>query len=105
MKDTIRRIIDIDKKAREATKEALERKSRSAQAVEEKKAEVSESVLRNAHSRVEQIRVMDMNEAQEQWEEIRKRYDAIAQRLDESFEKNKDAWVESIVARVIGGEN
>jgi len=56
--EIIRKIIDMDKAAREATHDALERRTRTAHAAEKKKKEVTDTFISMARNRVDVIRIL-----------------------------------------------
>ena len=87
----------MDKEARRLTDEARRRRAGSADAVGQKKQEVSENYLLMARRRVDDIRTSEMNDAEEQW--------AAMERLEKCYEDYHEHWVSDIVARVLSGDD
>ncbi len=105
MQEMIRQIVEMDKNARRLTAEARERRAGSAQAIEQKKKEVSENYLSMARKRIDVIRGTEMADAAAEWEQREREQAQISARLNECYEKNREQWVSDIVARVISGED
>lgn len=95
----------MDKEARRLTDEARRRRAGSADAVGQKKQEVSENYLLMARRRVDDIRTSEMNDAEEQWAAMEKQYSAISGRLDRCYNDHREQWVSSIVERVLSGDD
>lgn len=104
MQDMIKRIVDMDKRARELTEEARSRRAGSTEAVARKKEEVRKNYIDLAQKRIEAIERSEMRDAQEYWEEIEAKHAGIADRLDLAYEENKDEWVSELVERVTKGD-
>lgn len=95
----------MDKEARRLTDEARRRRAGSADAVGQKKQEVSENYLLMARRRVDDIRTSEMNDAEKQWADMEKQYSAVSARLDKCYADHREQWVGSIVERVLSGDD
>ena len=105
MNDTIRRIIEMDKEARRLTDEARRRRAGSAEAVGQKKQEVSDNYLAMARQRVDAIRSSELRDAEQQWQAMEKQYAAAGERLEKCYEDHHEQWVSDIVDRVLSGDD
>ena len=105
MNTIIRRIIDIDKAARELTQEAVERRASSSKAAEEKKKEVSENFIFMARTRVDVIRATEVQSAKKQLDETSARREETTRRMQSEYDSMHDKWVSAIVDRVVNGED
>ena len=101
----IQKIIDIDKEARRLMSEAADRRAGSAQAVQQKKQDVSDNFISMARKRVDVIRTTEMEHAAHQLEQGNERRQQTAQRMEEQYETNREAWVSAIVSRVTNGDD
>jgi len=105
MQDMIKKIIQMDKDARRLNEEALQRKADSAQAAAAKRQEVFDSYLLMARNRVETIRKVEMQSAEEQIKAIDERSQAAADNLRGKLKECREQWVSDIVTAVTEGED
>ena len=89
IQDMLRRIIEMDKSARQLTAEARERREGSAEAIEKKKTEVSENFISMARNRIYTIRKSEMADAEQQQREIEEHCAEMIKQLDGCYEKNR----------------
>lgn len=101
----IQKIIDIDREARRLMSDAADRRAGSAQAVQQKKQEVSENFISMARKRVEVIRQTELEYARKQLEQGNERRQQAAQRMDEQYQQKRKTWVNAIVSRVTNGDD
>ncbi len=105
MNNFIRRIIDIDKAARELTQEAIERRATTSKAAEDKKTEVSENYISMARKRVDVIRTTEVDSAKKQLNGFCEQCEAISKRMHAEYDTNHSEWVSAIVERVVNGDD
>lgn len=103
--EIIRKIINMDKAAREATHDAMERRTRTAHAAEKKKKEVTDTFISMARNRVDVIRNTEVQYAAAQLAEGNKQREAAAKRMDGQYEAHREEWVNAIVSRVTDGDD
>lgn len=103
MEDMIARIIEMDKKARDMTDEAQKDKLADEQQVILKKETLKNEYLERAKKRIEINRQSARKKADKYLSVIEERDSTVIQELDKAYEKNRDVWVDSIVARVTDG--
>lgn len=95
----------MDKAAREATRDAMDRRTRTAHAADKKKKEVTDNFISMARTRVDVIRNTEVQYAAAQLAEGNKQREAAAQRMDSQYEAHREEWVNAIVSRVINGDD
>ena len=95
----IKRIVDMDKKARDITAAARQEKLDCEKEITQKAKALREEYLDRARRRVQINAETERTLAQQAWKKQQARYTAQAERLDAQFTANKDAWVETIVER------
>ena len=105
MQDMIKKIIQMDKDARRLNEEALQRKADSAQAAAAKRQEVFDSYLLMARNRIDTIRKVEMQNAEEQIKAIDERSRTAAEKLRSRLEEYREQWVADIVTAVTEGED
>lgn len=100
MEDMIRRIVDMDKKAREITEAAEREKIESEKEINEKAAQLREDYLSRARQRIQVNRETERKIAEREWEKTRTRYDEELRRMDALYAERGDEWVQAIVSAV-----
>lgn len=103
MENMIKRIVEMDEKARQITEEAQRARSGSAEAIAQKREELRAEYLDKARARIERNRQTEQAAADVEWQEIEKKYQALGAGLDKKFEAHHGEWAEAIFRRVIGG--
>ncbi len=104
MQDMVKRIVEMDKHARELTDEAKRLKVGSEDRIIAKKEELRHSYEEKVNARLELIRQAEAKTAEDELKDILKKQKAIEENLNDMYAQNCDAWVDAIVARVIGDE-
>ena len=102
MQDIIKQIVDMDRKAREATEAVHLERVNSEREIAEKRVAMRAEYLEQARKTIPQNVSEERKAAQEKWEVVEKKNNALSQQLDELYSRKGDEWVKSIVARVIG---
>lgn len=100
MEDMIRRIVEMDKKAREITDAAQREKLDSEKEIAERAARLREDYLTRARRRIQINRETEQVIAEQEWKKAKSRYDEMERRMNEQFAQQGDDWVEQIVRRV-----
>ena len=101
MKDMIERIMEMDKTAREVTQIVQKEKITLEQEIKELKKNIRSEYLLRARTRIENNRVQEQKLADEKIEEINKFGNKVLERLEKTYNKNKNIWVDTIVDHVI----
>ena len=86
MQDIVKQIVDMDRKAREATEAINKERVNSEREVAERRV-----ALR-----------AEKQAAQDKWEIVERKNTNLSQQLDELYSRKCDEWVKTIVAKVIG---
>lgn len=102
MEDMISKIVDMDKKARDLTKEAQQSKVDYEKQIIQKKEKIKTDFLERAKERVKINKQTAQKKADEQLVLIEEKNAAIIDTLDKTYAEHKDEWVNEIVARVVG---
>lgn len=101
MEDMIKRIIEMDRQARQITEQAQSAKLNSAAAIEKKKQKLRDGYLAQARAQVEQNNEAEQDAADRDWDEIRQKYSLLTQKLDAQFAANREEWVERLFERTL----
>ncbi len=103
MENMIKRIVEMDEKAREITQEAQRSKLDSAADIAQKKQAMRNDYLERARKRIKMNERTEQQAADAEWEETVQKYRDRTKELDETYRAHCGEWVDQIVARVIGG--
>jgi hypothetical protein len=101
MEEMIKRIVDMDKKAREITEAAQKEKLESEKIINEKAVQLRDEVLSRARRRINVNKELEDVIMEQDWEKIKKRYDEQLARMDALYAQHGNEWVDSIVDRVL----
>ena len=102
MQDIIKQIVDMDRKAREATEAVQQERVNSEREIAEKRVTLRTEYLEQARQTIPQNVSEERKAAQNKWENVERKNIALSQQLDELYSKNGDQWIKTLVARVIG---
>ena len=102
MEAMIKRIIDMDKKARQITDAAEQEKADSEKEIAEKAAQLRDAYLERARERIRKNAETERRLADEEWQRRETYYAEQASRLDQLIESNRESWVSQIVEHVTG---
>lgn len=103
MEEMIKRIIDMDKKAREITDAAQHEKIECEKEICEKAAQIREEYLQRARRRIVVNKEMEQAILEQEWTKTKARYDEQLAHMDALYAENGDEWVNTIVDHVIYG--
>lgn len=101
MEDMISKIIDMDKKARDMTNEAVQSKINYEKEIIRTKEKIKNDYLERANERIKINTQAAQKSADEKLAAIEKKNEALTAELDRSYSQNKEKWVNEIVDRVI----
>ncbi len=102
MEDMIKRIVDMDKKAREITEAAEQEKAAAEKEIGEKAAQLREEYLSKARRRIQVNREMEQRIAEEEWAKTKVQYEEQMNRLNTLYAEHGDEWVRAVVDAVTG---
>ncbi|MGN0558118.1 MAG: hypothetical protein ACI4IS_01560 [Acutalibacteraceae bacterium] len=102
MEDMLKKIVEMDEKARELKIKAQQDKAASVEKVEKARKELYEGYLEKARERAKKNAEAEQQHADREWEETKKQYDKISSALEAEYAKNCDRWVNEIFENVIG---
>lgn len=101
MEDMIKKLVDIDDKAKRLHKENEKQRLVLAHEIETQKKALHEKHMSQARSRVENETESVRNNAEESFRKNEKKREDSKKRLDSQFEKNGEKWIDEIVSRVL----
>ena len=100
-KDTIKQIIEMDRKAREITEAARQEELDSEKEIRSRCEEIRKNYLEKARKRLSINEQEERAAAEAQWKEKEKRYQELTQEMEDTYAQNADAWVDRLVAGVL----
>lgn len=101
MENMIKRIVDMDQKARAITEAARREKLDSEKEIAEKAKQLREDYLDRARRRIQINGEMEKVIAEQAWARRRKFYDKQERQLEESYAAHCGDWVDAIVHNVL----
>lgn len=101
MENMIKRIIDMDKKAREITEAAQKEKLDSEKEIAEKAQQLRADYLERARRRIQINDETERTLAEQAWKRREAVYAGQRQHLEDTYAAQADEWVETIVRRVL----
>ena len=101
MEEMIKRIIDMDKKAREITEAAQREKLDSEKEIAENAKKLREEYLEKARRRIQVNAETERTLAEQEWRRQKAKYDKQREDLEASYGAHHEEWVKQIVANVL----
>ncbi len=101
MEEMIKRIIDMDKKAREITDAAQQEKIDCEKEIAQKAAQLRGEYLERARRRIQVNAETERTLAEQDWQKQKAKYDGQRQTLRASYDTHHEDWVKQIVANVL----
>ena len=103
MENMIKRIVEMDEKARELTQDAQRAKVDSAADSAIKKQQMRDEYLDRARKRIKVNEKTEQEAADAEWKKTEQKYKDLAQQMNETYNTHHEEWVNQIVSHVIGG--
>lgn len=97
----LKKIIEMDEKARELKLKAQQDKATSEQEIEQAKQMLYEQYLERARVRAKKNADIEQEHADKKWEENKANYKKAMDSLNTEYTQNCDKWVEQIFQHVI----
>lgn len=104
MQDMIKRIVEMDKRARELTDEAKRLRVGSEDRIIARKEELRGNYRAKAEERVELIKKAEVRNAETELREVLAKQKQTEAQLDALYAEKGDEWVARIVARATGDD-
>ncbi|HCC35500.1 MAG TPA: hypothetical protein DEQ02_07660 [Ruminococcaceae bacterium] len=101
MEDMIKRILDVDTKARNMTSKAEQARALSLRNIPERTTKLKQEYLERANERVEKVEAAEKEAAEASFLEKASVHKEALLRLEQIFEHNKETWVNEIVKSVL----
>ncbi len=102
MQNMIKRVVEMDQKARDMEAQAQQEKINIKEEIEIQKQKVHDDYVEQARIRAEKNDAIAREQAEKRLAESTKKHKESLTNLNEQYNKNCDKWVDEIVARVIG---
>lgn len=102
MKDMIAKIIEMDKKARDATQKAQKSRLNIEQEISQIREKIREEHINRARKRIKINQKQEQSAADKAFKSIQAKQTKISKKLDSIYEEHGDDLVNEIVNRVIG---
>ncbi len=97
----IRRLLDMDKKARLMVEKAEEEKQKAEASLAEEKARVESEIIARAQNRIARLKNQTTDETSKEARSIDEEGQQMMRRLEESFAKHHAQWEDELFARCI----
>ncbi|MDD4546654.1 MAG: hypothetical protein PHR24_05105, partial [Oscillospiraceae bacterium] len=97
----IRRIVDMDKRAREITQAAQREKIESEKTIVNKAAKLRHEKLSDARHRIRVNMELENELLEQDWNKKKAVYDAQLSKMEKLYNENSDKWVEDIVQNTL----
>ncbi|WZL82285.1 hypothetical protein QBE53_04065 [Vallitaleaceae bacterium 9-2] len=101
MEEVIKKIIEIEEKAQSVINETLKEKERKEKEHEAKVQNLEETIISNAHRKVEQIREREFAEVNGKRQAMEKECEDRLDRMQSYANEKMDQWVDELVRRVL----
>ena len=101
MQDLLKKIIEMDEQARKIDQQAKTEKLKSEAEVEELREKIYTDYIVRAKERIEKNTAVDKAKAEKKLAEAAKNAEKAKKEMTALYEKNKNSWVDEIVARVL----
>jgi len=102
MQDMIKRIVEMDKKARDITTEAQTARVKAERDIDARRRMIHNDLLNRARERLKVNEKTEREIAEKSWLTVSEQHEGISRKLTEEYEKYGDRWVSEIVGRVLG---
>lgn len=95
----IQELIAMDKRARDAMEEKLNKRSEARAKVAVEKSEIYDAYLKRADKHIEKMREQAEHNVADRHATLNEGFRASAEKLEEQFKQNQSRWVEEVVNR------
>lgn len=103
MQNLLKQIVEMDRKAREITDSAEQKKADSEKEIAERKEEIRRSYLEKAHTRITANEPLERAAAEKEWQGKNEKNEILLKKINDLYAENGDRWVNEITKRIIGG--
>ena len=101
MKEIIKKLIEMDKKAVQSVQEAEEKKAQMLADIDQDKENVYDDYHQLAEKRISQMKDQSQEESDLQVEALEKRFAAAEQQLERIYREKKDSWIQQLYERCL----
>lgn len=101
MQDIIKKIVDMDEKARKVKAEAEQEKADAQKMLAKEKQQIRDEYIKRAKIRAEKNARSELEAAEAQWAETQKKHNAVRKNLEKEFADNLENWSDQIFSKVL----
>ena len=101
MENMIKRIVEMDQKARQITEAAQREKLDSEKEISQMREEIREDYLAKARERIKLNEPQEREAAEKAWKAVETRQNEISAKLDAQYKENGKRWAEELARRVL----
>lgn len=98
----VNKLLDVDKQARQILDEARQYYDRTISDIEAEKKKMAEEYEKRAKHHLEDIEYSEGAAVKEAADKNEKLYSRLTAEMDETFEKNRAAWVDELFNKCVG---
>lgn len=102
MQNMIKQIVEMDQKAQQITENAQQEKLNSEKKLAAMRDKIREEYLQRARRRIALNEPQERAAAEAKWQETHSRLQEISKRLEETYAKKGEDWVNTLTNRVLG---
>lgn len=103
MQNLLKQIVEMDRKAREITDSAEQKKADTEKEIVERKEEIRRNYLEKARARITENEPLERAAAEKEWQEKNEKNEILLKKINDLYAQNGDRWVNEITERIIGG--
>lgn len=101
MEDLVKQIIEIEKAAKDVTKNVRAQKEHLSETVSGEITKLRDSLYARADRRLDRIAQSEEKHKEELLLEVHRSFDDTLSKINSTYEKNKDVWVESLFKKLL----
>lgn len=98
----VNKLLDVDKQARQILDDARQYYDRTISDIETEKQKMLEEYERKAKQHLDNIRNSESDSVTAAAAEVKELYSRLTAEMDETFEKNRAAWVDELFTKCVG---
>ncbi|GHV33696.1 hypothetical protein FACS18949_08340 [Clostridia bacterium] len=102
--ELINKIIEAEERARQMAEVALQKRDNMQEDLKTNTSGLRDSYFQRAEARLKMVHEREAALAEEQIAELDKTFGRDAQSIEDSYVKNKDAWVEKLFQMIVTGQ-
>ncbi len=101
MEDMIKRILEIDRQARNMTADAEKARIKAQSEIGKQAAEIHDQYMKDAQEHIARLEHTEQEQAKQQLAAKEEQHEKLKKNLETRFAKHRDEWIEQIVQRTL----